>query len=232
LPNPLEGKRRRLGSAALALAGLVALVVTGFTLSRGGGNAATVRPIDPGAVSRLADASSPVSASATPSVAGPLWTVEPAPTPASAGPGPVRIRIAAVGIDAPVVAVGVDAGGGVQIPAAVHTVGWYRFSPPPGSTAGSTVLVGHVDSAEQGEGAFFNLHQLNKGASIVLDMPGGRAQRYQVISRAQFPKTAVPLAALFATTGAPRLTLITCGGSFDETIRSYRDNVVITAVPR
>jgi hypothetical protein len=36
---------------------------------------------------------------------------------------------------------------------------------------------------------------------------------------------------LFSGTGAPRLTLITCGGSFDAARRSYRENVVVTAVP-
>jgi len=48
----------------------------------------------------------------------------------------------------------------------------------------------------------------------------------------QFPKDTAPLAELFARSGQPRLTLITCGGSFDAAGGSYRDNVVITAVPQ
>jgi hypothetical protein len=35
----------------------------------------------------------------------------------------------------------------------------------------------------------------------------------------------------FARDGAVRLTLITCGGPFDQDTRHYRDNVVVTAVP-
>jgi sortase (surface protein transpeptidase) len=91
------------------------------------------------------------------------------------------------------------------------------------------VLVGHVDSARQGEGAFFALHSLAVGTRVVVSMTDGRPVTYRVASREQFPKSRVPLQSLFATTGAPRLTLITCGGSFDETIRSYRDNLVVTA---
>jgi len=35
---------------------------------------------------------------------------------------------------------------------------------------------------------------------------------------------------LFARTGQPRLTLITCGGAFNRTTRSYDNNIVVTAV--
>ena len=44
-------------------------------------------------------------------------------------------------------------------------------------------------------------------------------------------KPDAPLTQLFSTTGAPRLTLITCGGQFDAQRLSYLSNVVITAVP-
>jgi sortase (surface protein transpeptidase) len=142
------------------------------------------------------------------------------------------VRIASVGITAPVTAVGVDNRGDVAIPERVDTVGWYRYSTPPGSAAGSTVLVGHVDSARQGEGAFFRLRDVARGDQVVLELAGGRRLTYRVVSRAQFSKATVPLADLFSLQGRPRLTLVTCGGAFDATIRSYRGNIVITAVPR
>jgi len=146
-------------------------------------------------------------------------------------PRPNSVRIAAVGVDAPVVPVGVDRDGSVAIPERIGTVGWYRFSAPPGSRAGSTVLVGHVDSAVAGEGAFFRLKDVGRGDRIAFALTGGRTLTYRVVSLVQFPKTSVPLRQLFSLTGAPRLTLITCGGSFDAARRSYRENVVVTAVP-
>ena len=71
----------------------------------------------------------------------------------------------------------------------------------------------------------------NPAPSIHLDRTNGGPLTYRVVSRETFGKDAIPLTALFAATGAPRLTLITCGGPFDSESLSYLDNVVVTAVP-
>ena len=47
----------------------------------------------------------------------------------------------------------------------------------------------------------------------------------------QVEKGELPAAELFRTTGDPVLTLVTCGGSFSKSRRSYADNIVIRAVP-
>lgn len=143
----------------------------------------------------------------------------------------MSVTIPSLGIEAPVAPVGVDAAGDVAIPERVDTVGWYRFAALPDAVQGSTVLVGHVDSARQGAGAFFPLHTVTKGAAVRIRMPSNRVLHYRVVARAEFRKAAVPLDALFSLSGAPRLTLITCGGPFDAQRRSYQDNVVVTAVP-
>jgi hypothetical protein len=52
-----------------------------------------------------------------------------------------------------------------------------------------------------------------------------------VVGRTVYDKTEIPLERYFARDGAVRLTLITCGGEFDAQAGSYRDNVVVTAVP-
>ena len=52
-----------------------------------------------------------------------------------------------------------------------------------------------------------------------------------MVARERYRKTTIPLDRYFARDGAPRLTLITCGGPFDRTTGHYRDNVVVTAVP-
>jgi hypothetical protein len=191
---------------------------------------AAVRPVDPGAPVRLATQPPPGPLTMTPAdPATPTAAGGPSPLP-SAAARPLSVRIAAIDVIAPVIAVGVDRLGAVAIPEPVGTVGWYLFSAPPGASAGSTVLVGHVDSAVEGAGAFFRLRDLGLGDQIAVTVAGGRTLGYRVVSRAQFPKASVPLRQLFSLTGAPRLTLITCGGSFDAARRSYRENVVITAV--
>ena len=224
--------RRAILSALVALAGLAALVIV-VVAARGGTSRSSTdpRPLNPGLATRLAGGAPETptlpAAGGVPIPAGP-----PTPQLDSAARGPIRIRVPSAHIDASVVPVGVRRDGEVAIPAEVSTVGWYRYSALPASPAGSTVLVGHVDSAVQGEGAFFTLHTLTVGDRVVLESAHGVTSGYRVVSRQQFRKGHVPLRSLFATTGAPRLTLVTCGGSFDATAHSYRDNFVITAVPR
>ena len=86
------------------------------------------------------------------------------------GGGPSSISIPAVGIQAPVVPIGVDAEGSVAIPT-TSAGGLVPLQSPLPSTAGSTVLVGHVDSAEQGAGAFFRLHTLAAGNTVTVRLP-------------------------------------------------------------
>lgn len=144
---------------------------------------------------------------------------------------PVEVRLPTLGVAAPVGPIGVEQDGELEIPEDVRTVGWYRYGPRPGDARGSTVLSGHVDSAEQGQGAFFRLRELGPGDTVLVRLSDRTTWRYRVVAREEWPKTATPLDRLFSRTGAPRLTLVTCGGGFREEISSYTDNIAVTAVP-
>jgi sortase (surface protein transpeptidase) len=144
---------------------------------------------------------------------------------------PVRVRVGSLGIDAPVVAIGVEPGTvAVAVPDDVSVAGWYRFGPAPGDD-GSAVLTAHVDSAAQGAGAFFPLRDAALGAEVVVTSADGAAHRFQVVARRSYRKTELPVGALFTRTGDPVLTLITCGGAFDAATRSYEENLVVYATP-
>jgi sortase family protein len=161
---------------------------------------------------------------------GPAFAVpEPEPAPASAPP--VRIRVPDAGVDAPVVAAGVDAHGGMDVPLDVRTIGWYRFGPGPGSAGGSAVLAGHVDDRDQGPGAFYRLRELAAGSPVEVTLADGKVVTYRVGTVERMAKGALPAGQLFARDGAPRLALITCGGDFDRATGGYTDNVVVTAEP-
>ncbi|HEX2905163.1 MAG TPA: class F sortase [Jatrophihabitans sp.] len=153
------------------------------------------------------------------------------PAAQKAYPAPVRLSIPTLRIDAPVIAEGVAPDGQMAIPDDIHTLGWYKWGPAPGAPAGSVVIVGHVDSAVAGTGTFFTLRTIADQAAVQVRTADGRTHTYRVLSRQEFRKTSVPLAAIFARTGTPRLTLVTCGGPFDRATRSYEDNIVVTAVP-
>ena len=66
---------------------------------------------------------------------------------------------------------------------------------------------------------------------MTLAGPGGVDRAFTVVARERYQKTRIPLDRYFARDGAPRLTLITCGGPFDAQTRHYRDDIVVTAEP-
>lgn len=153
-----------------------------------------------------------------------------APQAARSAVPPDRISAPALGVDAPVDAVGISPDGQMELPEDVSRVGWYRFGPEPGA-GGSAVLAGHVDDREQGPGALFGLRDAAVGDELTVTDAAGTATRWRVVSRELITKQVLPVDRIFARDGAPRLTLITCGGPFLPEYRSYRDNVVVVAEP-
>ena len=54
---------------------------------------------------------------------------------------------------------------------------------------------------------------------------------HRVVGKQTIVKQRLPVERLFARDGVPRLVLITCGGPFLPEVSSYRDNLVVVAVP-
>ena len=117
------------------------------------------------------------------------------------------------------------------VPQNVRQVGWWRAGAAAGSASGTVVLVGHVDSAQQGAGALFPLRRLNPGDRVVLSGARGERTVYVVSARRQYPKRSLPQTEVFGQGSRPRLVLLTCGGQFNTATRHYEDNVVVYATP-
>jgi hypothetical protein len=145
------------------------------------------------------------------------------------GAVPERIRIGVIGVDAPILPVGVRAGT-TEVPADVDEVGWYRFGGRLG-IAGATLLLAHVSSGVQGPGVFFRLRELVPGDDIIIEMRDGSSSVFRVIARRAYAKEALP-ERLFTRTGPAMLALVTCGGRFSEATGRYDENVVVYAVPQ
>ncbi|PVZ06938.1 class F sortase [Actinomycetospora cinnamomea] len=176
----------------------------------------------------------PAAPATAPAVVGAPAVGDPAspavPARAASTGEPVRVRAASVGLDAPVVGVGVTDDGLMEVPERVAEVGWYRFGPRPGAPDGSAVLAGHVDDRVQGEGAFADLSRMRPGDEVAVDGSAGPVV-LRVTEVRTYTKDTLPLADLFRETGPPRLVLVTCDGPFDTDARSYRDNLVVYAEP-
>ncbi|MBO3102448.1 class F sortase [Cellulomonas fengjieae] len=151
--------------------------------------------------------------------------------PAPAAPAPVRLAVPDVGIDMAVDPVGVRDDGEMEIPEDANRAGWYRFGPAPADRAGATVVAAHVDSVQTGIGQFARLLDVAVGATVTVTTADGVAHEYRVVTVEKVPKDGAPVDQWFDRSGAPRLVLVTCGGTFRRDIGHYTDNVVVTAEP-
>ncbi|WP_029430177.1 class F sortase [Blastococcus sp. URHD0036] len=220
--------RRAAAGAALGLAVAIGVPVTWQLTQEPASAGAPVAQVL-SASTPSAPAEPPPSAPAAPGPP-PVVARDAAPPVPSSAPAPVRLAVPALGVDAPVDAVGVTADGQMELPGDVSRTGWYRFGPAPGG-AGSAVLAGHVDDAEQGAGALFPLREAAPGDEVLVTDTAGVVSRWQVVARELISKQQLPLTQMFARDGAPRLVLVTCGGPFLPEYGSYRDNVVVVAEP-
>ena len=144
---------------------------------------------------------------------------------------PAGLVVPAAGIDAGGVGtLGLDEIGELQAPATPNDVGWYRDGATPGDP-GTAVLVGHVDSY-RGPGVFWHLRNLRPGDTIDVPRSDGTVAHFGVDAVETVDKDAFPTERVYAPTAGPSLRLITCGGPFDRSARSYEDNVVVFASPR
>jgi Sortase domain len=150
----------------------------------------------------------------------------PSRTPVATGP-PTRLRIRSIGVDASLERLHRDAAGALSTPRDYDQPGWYAEGTPPGDT-GPAVIAGHVDS-RSGPAVFFRLHELRDGDVIEVER-GGRWLTFRVVGSEWHPKQAFPTAEVYGPTPTPQLRLITCGGDFDRSRRSYTDNLVVFAV--
>lgn len=144
---------------------------------------------------------------------------------------PVSISIAAIGVHSNLLTLGRTAGGALAVPAlglSYNLPGWYEYSPTPGEL-GPAVIAGHVDSAQDGPAIFYRLGGLKRGDSVRILRTDGEVAAFTVDDVRRYSKNAFPTALVYGNTNHAALRLITCGGPFDSTTGSYRDNVIVWA---
>ncbi len=161
----------------------------------------------------------------------PLATARPAPAAALARPlpraRPNRLQIPMIGVDTALIDLGLERDGTLQVPPDGTRAGWFTGAPSPGER-GPAVITGHVDWAGH-QGVFYDLRRLKAGAPITIVRQDGSTAVFIVTGTQQVPKGTFPTRAVYGDVNHPALRLITCGGSFDHTAHSYRDNIVVYA---
>jgi hypothetical protein len=228
-----SGAGRRAPVAALAVAGLltasggVVLLATPPALHV----AAAWVPSGAGAAAPApAPGSSPTSTPAPPGAPPAVPPAVAAAVPAAVA-APARLDVPDLGLEVPVVPVGVDDAGALDVPADPRVAGWWSSGAVPGAAQGSTVLAAHVDAAGVGAGPLSRLLRAPLGTVVEIGTTDGSTLRYALTERRSHAKDAGLPAELFRADGPPRLVVITCGGAFDAAAGRYADNVVLIASP-
>jgi hypothetical protein len=140
---------------------------------------------------------------------------------------PERVVIDAIGVDARLVELGLQSDGAMEVPD-VGWAGWYREGPPPGHP-GPAVIAAHVDS-RAGPDVFFRLRELEADDRVEVHYDTGDTVAFRVVGSERVPKDELPGDRIWPVTDDRLLTLVTCGGEFDRSVRHYRDNVLVFTV--
>ncbi|MFD9880774.1 class F sortase [Streptomyces alboflavus] len=192
--------------------GVMALVLlTGLALIRNGSGEFDVGPPQP--------------ASAAAADRAPARSNAPAPLAFSPAD---RVRIKAIRVDAPVMAVGLDAEGWVDAPPPddPNLAGWFTGAVSPGEK-GTAVVVGHVDN-QRGPAVFYGLGSLKKGNRVEVLRKDRRTAVFEIYGIEVFEKNNFPGGRVYASGATPELRVITCGGGFSKR-DGYDGNVVVFA---
>lgn len=139
-----------------------------------------------------------------------------------------RLVIPRIGVDAAIEAVGLDQAGAMAAPGSLDGVGWFKQGPFPGQ-AGDAVIAGHF-GLPRVPAVFRDLQLLHTGDVIRVISPDGKSTDFRVVEAGTVPLDAHP-AGVFARTGSPRLSLITCAGTWIQSERTYSERLIVTAVP-
>ncbi|MFJ4684762.1 class F sortase [Streptomyces sp. NPDC088789] len=200
---------RTVGDSAIAGVTVVALCA-GVWLLSGTGPAAP--PPQPSA------AEAARSAPVVPGAAAPALPPSP----------PDRVRIASIGVDAPLMGLGLTTSGSLDVPPAErkNLAGWYEAGAQPGET-GTAVVAGHVDNTK-GPAVFYRLGALKQGSRIEVDRRDGTVAEFTVDAVEVYDTDAFPDRKVYGAADRPELRVITCGGGYSRDT-GYQGNVVVFA---
>lgn len=202
---------------------VVSLLVGGLLLT-GCGSASSKVTTSP---STAGTATSTPTASTTDKAPPQSAPVETTKAPVIPPGDPQDLSIPSINYQGDLIPLGVNDDDSLEVPSDYDQAGWYTQGTRPGEP-GPTIIAAHVDS-RSGPGAFYNLRDVQEGDQVEVTIEDGTAHTYEVYKVEDYPKKALPTVDVFGAVIDDELRLITCGGEFDQSLRSYTDNLVVYA---
>jgi Sortase domain len=168
------------------------------------------------------------------------------PLAAPCQPGsPTRMSIPALGVDAPIEAIGLDrrarpddsAQAPLGVPVDKRKAGWYAVGPKPGSGMGTVLTNGHTyrDGSAIFQEDFAAVVAVGQQINLALDNGTTCSYRISTVWRnvdavQDYPRL-VASEHLYDQQGTERLFLATCGGPWLQSARKFKDINVVLASP-
>jgi hypothetical protein len=137
---------------------------------------------------------------------------------------PAQLLIPTLNVHRAVEAVGVNRYGMMNLPVNAWNAGWYKGGPVPGAP-GDAVIEGHAGYPDQPM-IFGKLSTLRRGDQVLVVLADKTNRLFVVVSKSTVAVGTAP-AGMGLPYGPPRLTLITCTGSFDANTFSYSQRLVV-----
>jgi len=129
---------------------------------------------------------------------------------------PTRMIIEKMGVDAPIITLGVDANRWPEVPNDPYVVTWYDFSAKPGQGS-NAVFSGHVDWTVNGQpvtGVFWGLRELEEDDMVKLILEDGSELRYRVTDNVAVAYDDPQGLETMYPTPNDVITLMSCGGTW------------------
>lgn len=135
----------------------------------------------------------------------------PKPRPLDDFAAPQQLQVDAIGVEAPVLAMGTAADGSQEVPTTLTDTSWWRHGGRPGSP-GNTVITGHAAHRPSQQGVFDELADLQLGDRFHIHTEAGSAQ-YRVTKKLDVPRDRFDRHAenIYRRTGPSGAVLMTCG---------------------
>lgn len=142
---------------------------------------------------------------------------------------PRKIDIPSIGVSGCIQKVGIDQNNAIAVPTNIHLAGWYINSPLPGQK-GVSIIDGHV-MGQYTNAIFTNLEKLQPEDKIRIEQGDDSWHEFSVVDINNYNIDQASAKMSEALEGAEKqLTLITCGGNYDDNAQTYEERVIVRAI--